>query len=259
MRRKDIEKLWIAGKRAEAIEAAKDAADEINDTAELLDIADVLQTLAEEAGRCHEADNGIKVAAFLRRKAWHKDNPQSVHANQGLVRWYVRTGRYQEAETELTQMRTKAERFVNQTPLPLLVLLNLSADVAVQAGRYEDAIAHLQRAIEIEQTYKSTDVNDLGSLYREIAQVLLRINRVDEAINALESSISEPCQVLSGSEEAEVLSDLAQLSERQGQVNRALNFIERAVKKCRSELGSTHPHTMRHCRSLARLRALKAQ
>ena len=257
-----IETLWRAGKRAEAIEAARAVAGEADDATEntrLLDIADVLQTMAEETGRSRDADAAVEVATLLRRRAWLQDDPQSVHASQGLVMWYARTGRYQEAEAELARSRAMAERFVSQSQAPLRTLLSLSADVAGQAGRLEDAIAFLQRAIEVEQTPASRGADELGPLYRALAQALLRADRVDEAAAALDSSLRAPRRRLSGSEEAEVLSQLAHLRERQGQVHVALPLMERAVERCQAELGPNHPHTARHRQNLARLRALDPQ
>lgn len=255
-----IEALWRAGKRADAIEAAKKVAeDDTAKSVESIDMADMMERLAQEYGVGRDADEAMCVSALLRSRAWPQDDPQCAHANQGLIAWYARTGRYQEAEKELERSREVAKRFVGQSIAPLRSLLRLSAEVADQSGRLLDAIAFLQRAIEVEETHGNANADELGPLYRALAQSFLRVDKMDEAAAALESSLQVPHRRLSGPEEAEVLSQLASLRERQGRVQAAVRLTERAVEKCEAEFGLDDAHTLRHRRNLARLRALDAR
>jgi tetratricopeptide (TPR) repeat protein len=137
------------------------------------------------------------------------------------------------------------------------VVLVLSADIAVPSGRPIDAIAFLQRAIEIERIYGNAEVDEVGPLYCTLAHAFLCVDRIDDAAAALESSLESPRRRLSGGEEAEVLSQIATLHERQGRIPSALRLLERAVERCEPKLGPDDAHSLRHRENLARLRALE--
>ena len=118
--------------------------------------------------------------AFKLLNARLASNPNDFPAQRALLRVYIETGRYSEAEAT-------AKKFLARTPESAAVRHEL-AEVLATTGRYTEAIAEFERAAADSEKFKAAPGDKLASDLRR-AELLEMIGQEDRAKKIYESFV----------------------------------------------------------------------
>ena len=133
---------------------------------------------ADTRGRA-ELKKGDYDNAFKLLSARLASNPNDFAAQQALLRVYIETGRYTEAETA-------AKKFLTKTPETATVRHEL-AEVLAITGRHTEAITEFERAAADSEKSDGATADKLASDLRR-AELLELIGQEDRAKTIYESS-----------------------------------------------------------------------
>jgi tetratricopeptide (TPR) repeat protein len=201
-----------------------------------------LGEVEERRGDYAKAQTLLVDAAFEAEAAG--DEASVVQAASALV-WVIgyRRGKPADAEYWIRWGRVLADRLGVAESLPGAVLLERLGMVEASRQAYDDALAHLQHALDIKRA-------ELGPDHPEVALALNSLGNVqiqregpaaaqpiwEEALGILERALGDTHPDL-----GVVLANLAQVQYRLGDIDASRRLLERAIAIQRAELGANHP------------------
>ncbi len=233
-----------------AAEAGRD--DETNARAWNLLLWVVGDELARSAEAERIAHHARAAVARLGRERF-PDITADLHYRLGAV--LMTEGKYDQADTEVTQGLELVRRVHGSGSLHTADFLHTLGRVRVRQRRYEEALALHQQALTLRERLLGAEHPELISILNSLALDHERLGRTDESIAALRRAIA--IHGSAGSEEnvflAAPLKNLAFRLRTQGLLDEAWKHQQRALAIYERIRGPDHPDTALTVAALARL------
>ena len=234
----------LAAKYKPALEPAKAAADE----AAALGYAPVVAEAQELLGRLHDGAGDYKsaeraFAAAAQAAQEGRDDEVGARAWSGLAATAgLRQSRWDAAHDALAMGKATLARLGGRDSLRAELALT-EARLALAEGKYADALAVAQQAVELSRKASGEDRVETATAQYMVSQALFRLGQVEAAIDADQQSLALRRKVLGPDhpETANALHLLATLYQVSGRLEEALPLHLQALSVRERALGPEHP------------------
>ena len=168
----------------------------------------------------------------LGAKAYPNNAFDRADFHYNLARALVAVGNYDEAQREIDEAVALATQLVGDAHPMLAGYVQLSAGLAQQRGRIDDAVALDRRALAIDEGWYGPHDPRIGATLRNLAEMLALRGDVDEARPLLERALA-----LDPDDENDTAGNLALLEARSGHFARAIEVGERSLARADQRTG----------------------
>ncbi|MBI9084525.1 MAG: tetratricopeptide repeat protein [Desulfobacterales bacterium] len=175
----------------------------------------------------------------LNRYHWHDEaaffrNEVLVHRNNlyagGLAEWYWKNGDRYRAETYF-------KKGIAAVPQMIETRINYAA-MLIETGRSQEALVIIHKALGMTMSRKSR-----GGLYSNLGMALTRLNRLDEAVAALESAVGYTPDM------PDILNNLGTVYGMRGEYEEAAAVLTRGLAKSPDSVGLKRNLAVTHIRA----------
>jgi serine/threonine-protein kinase len=188
-----------------------------------------------------EAAKAVAVSDFL-SDLLSSVNPRKAQGEEVSVADVLDQASEKIAESEELASQPEVEATVRRT----------IADTYSSLGRYEDALEHLERAVELHGGTESREPDSLSAT-AALGVLYLRLGRADEAERLIRRVLEIRTETL-GEEHPDSLTSLNQLADflfSQGRIDEVEPLDRKTLELRRRVLGPDHPDTLRSLNGLA--------
>jgi tetratricopeptide (TPR) repeat protein len=201
-------------------------------------VFDALATLHRVQGNYNDAETAGQQALALQEQIWGSDHPITLQSMHHLGDTYLDIARYAEAEPLLEKVRFQLAKTES---LELVRCLQSLGRLWLEQGRTMRAEPMLKEAWRIAQKITPTTSRSRGPLYRQMVQLHLRMNQIEEAEQfaqlaialAEHPSAAGPSSLLPQGQALDLLAQVRlrqdRLAQAEGTALRSLETLEKAV------------------------------
>ncbi len=212
------------------------------ETAEFLEVMELLASLASERGELESAATIYKELAEARGSLYGADHPSVAQALLWHSTALSQVGQGAAAEESLTQAFDMLEKQFADDPKNLAQSLLAGAELMVQGGRMEAALEHQKRALDLLSSIYDDEHPSLWDTRELIAATLAGLGRLEESIELLEYCLKhrKDRDHRSGG----MLKNLAGLYLTLQKVDKAEELYQQAADLLNLTLGPEHPASL---------------
>ncbi|KAL7537086.1 hypothetical protein ACHAXR_007578, partial [Thalassiosira sp. AJA248-18] len=170
----------------------------------------------------------------------------------------VKTGEIEEGKEILLKVAETRSAMANDVRGNIYLTLG---NLSVSDGNINEALEYYEKSLDV---IEEDDVSAHAQAKKNIGMAYLAANQYDEAISTLEGVLEDLSETgVEGKSmnilKAEIWNCLARVYKTKGDQSQAKNFAKLALQTYKTELGETHPITLRNISNLQLLLLLEAE